>query len=255
MAGEHDPWAASRRRAEVLRTRYGFAAEVLTLYGALAGLWAYAWQNARTEEPTDLAGWAAERVLPGVMDVTVQYGPELLAKAARELMAAGDLDQVMADWLAGGDLPPVERYLARACLTAPIAALGWSGTPTGKHCPHCGGRPQLSVRSAGADPLVSEPRQLVCERCARSWSHSRSACPFCGETEGAKRTMYAEDGGTLFPHLSVEACQSCEHYLIDVNLGRDREAVPDVDELAALPLGLYAADRGLTKITPNLLGL
>jgi hypothetical protein len=28
-----------------------------------------------------------------------------------------------------------------------------------------------------------------------------------------------------------------------------------VDELAALPLDLYAADQGLVKITPNLMGL
>jgi hypothetical protein len=255
MSGEHDPWVAHRRRADVLRTRYGFAAEALTLYRELAGLWAGAWQKARADRPTDLAGWAAERVLPDAADVTLHYGPEILAKATQDLLAAGGMGQAMADWLAGGDLPPVERYLARACLTAPIAAVGWTGTPSGRHCPHCGGLPQLSVRAAGADPLVSEPRRLVCERCAQSWNYSRSACPFCGETEGAKRTMYAEDGGTLFPHLSVEACESCRHYLIDVNLGRDREAVPDVDELAALPLGLYAADLGLTKITPNLLGL
>lgn len=254
MSAEHDPWAAHRRRAEELRTRFGFAAEVLTLYGELARLWAYAWEDARTERPADLAAWSAERVLPGVAEVTAQHGPELLAKATRELVVAGGMDRVMAEWLAGGDLPPVERYVARACLTAPIAAVGWTGTPSTKHCPRCGGLPQLSVRAA-ADPLVSAPRQLVCERCGQGWSYTRSACPFCGESEGAKRTMYAEDGSALYPHLSVEACQSCERYLIDVNLGRDRDAVPDVDELAALPLGLYAADRGLTKITPNLLGL
>jgi hypothetical protein len=30
--------------------------------------------------------------------------------------------------------------------------------------------------------------------------------------------------------------------------------VPEVDELAALPLDLFAAERGLFKITPNLMG-
>jgi hypothetical protein len=30
--------------------------------------------------------------------------------------------------------------------------------------------------------------------------------------------------------------------------------VPEVDELAALPLDLYAAGCGLSKITPNLMG-
>ena len=31
-------------------------------------------------------------------------------------------------------------------------------------------------------------------------------------------------------------------------------AVPEVDELVALPLDLYAGEHGLTKITPNLMG-
>jgi FdhE protein len=104
------------------------------------------------------------------------------------------------------------------------------------------------------EPLVSEPRRLVCSRCAQAWSYSRTACAACGETEAAKRPLYAEDGGDRFPHLSIDACLSCRRYLIDVDLGRDRDAVPEVDELAALPLDLYAVDQGLTKITPNIMG-
>jgi formate dehydrogenase maturation protein FdhE len=58
----------------------------------------------------------------------------------------------------------------------------------------------------------------------------------------------------MFPHLRIEGCSTCNRYLIDVDLGHDARAVPEVDELAALPLDLYAAERGLTKITPNLMG-
>ena len=61
-------------------------------------------------------------------------------------------------------------------------------------------------------------------------------------------------GAPTFPHLRIDACASCERYLLDVDLGRDPRAVPEVDELAALPLDLYAAERGLSKITPNLMG-
>jgi FdhE protein len=57
-----------------------------------------------------------------------------------------------------------------------------------------------------------------------------------------------------FPHLRIDACASCQRYLLDVDLSRDPRAVPEVDELAALPLDLYAAGRGLSKITPNLMG-
>ncbi len=80
--------------------------------------------------------------------------------------------------------------------------------------------------------------------------------------------MYAErwegpvsgDGGgdgderPVFPHLRIVSCSTCSRYLIEVDRARDARAVPEVDELAALPLDLYAADQGLTKVTPNLMG-
>jgi hypothetical protein len=68
-----------------------------------------------------------------------------------------------------------------------------------------------------------------------------------GTTGGASRAP-------TFPHLRVDACGGCQRYLIDIDLGRDARSVPEVDELVALPLDLYAAERGLSKITPNLMG-
>jgi len=58
----------------------------------------------------------------------------------------------------------------------------------------------------------------------------------------------------MFPHIRIDACATCERYVIDVDLSRDSRAVPEVDELAAVPLDLYAAEHGLSKITPNLMG-
>lgn len=264
MADERSPWAAHRRRAQTLRERHRFAAQVLGLYVGLVDVWAYTWDQLEHDkpEPDQVAEWAVRHVLPGVAAATLAAGPPPLAEATRQLIADGGLESAMAAWLAGKDMPPVERYLARACLNAPLqavdAAAACSADPAprdARHCPRCGGLPQLSVRSAADDPLVSGPRRLVCARCADSWSYSRSACPFCGETQGSQRTVYAEEAATpRFPHLRLETCATCSHYLIDIDLGRDGQAVPDVDELAALPLDLYAADNGLTKITPNLMG-
>jgi len=112
---------------------------------------------------------------------------------------------------------------------------------------------------------VTGGRSLVCARCGRSWSYSASSCPFCGETTGSKRTIYseshpgpvvsrAEETESTFPHLRVEACAACQRYVIDVDLSRDPRAVPEVDELAAVPLDLYASEQGLAKITPNMMG-
>jgi formate dehydrogenase maturation protein FdhE len=183
---------------------------------------------------------------------------------------------LLAAWLGGEELVPVERYLARATLRGPLQAVDAGAactadpSPRGdRRCPRCGGPPQLSFRTDSGDHLVSGHRKLQCARCGESWSYSGNACAYCGETAGAKRTVYTEhrpgpqvgrgkagmDEDRIFPHVRVEACTTCKRYLIDVDLGRDPRAVPEVDELAALPLGLYAAERGLSKITPNLMGL
>ena len=276
------PWQAHRARAEALRDRHPFAAEVLGCYLALVDVWQDAWDLTRASGPSPerLPQWAVENVLPRVIKATESAGPDALVQAASARIELGGFEPAIAEWLAGGDLPPVERYLARACTYASLQALGddagaaCADDPSprgGKRCPRCGGAPQLSFRSQSDDRLVSGRRQLSCARCGHSWQFSSSACPSCGETEGAKRTVYSEqrdgpvvgrdDGAgddamsaALFPHLRIDACAACQRHLIDVDLGRDARAVPEVDELAAIPLALYAADQGLTKITPNLMG-
>ena len=275
------PWAPRRRRAQALAGRHPFAGEVLTLYLALVDVWEQVFHAAREQRPDPgaLASWAAGEVLPQVAAATARAGPAPLAAATRGLLvdrgaAAGPLDA----WLAGGELAPVERYLARATLWAPLqvvdadAACAADPTPRGgRRCPRCGAPPQLSFRAHTDEGLVSGRRHLACARCAADWSYTASACAWCGETAGTRRTVYSERrerpvvgrgdgatngqaGGPLFPHLRIESCQSCMRYLIDVDLGHDARAVPEVDELAALPLDLHAAELGLTKATPNLMG-
>ena len=261
------PWAAHRPRGEALRERHPFAGELLTLYLALLEVWEEAWRAARADPPDALAPWAAEHVLPAVVRCTVRFGPQPLSAAVGEL---GAVEPLLAGWLAGAELAPVERYLARAVLRGPIEAVdpaaACAGDPAprgGRHCPLCGGRPQLSYRTDAADALVTGRRFLTCVRCARSWPYTGNACASCGETAGARRTVFAERPGApvvgrrsagLLPHLRVEGCESCSRYLIDVDLGVDGRAVPEVDELTALPLDLYAGERGLEKIAPNLMG-
>jgi Protein involved in formate dehydrogenase formation len=271
------PWLASRRRAEVLRDRHPFGVEVLTLYLALLDVWEET-RAASEVPPEGVADWAAEHVLPQVVRTTVAHGPEPLAKALADVSVDTEL---LTAWLSGADLDPVERYLARATLRGLDVDAMYvpdPGVRGDRHCPTCGGPPQLSFRTDAGDRLASGRRHLQCARCAGSWSFSSSTCASCGETAGTKRIVYSErrpgpqvgrgddaargagpkGGGVgttqMFPHLRIEGCESCRRYLIDIDLGRDPRAVPEVDELAALPLDLYAAERGLTKITPNLMG-
>jgi Protein involved in formate dehydrogenase formation len=287
---ETTPWAASRRRAEALRDRHEHAAQVLHLYLALLPIWEESWaacaggsqiakhagvsRDLPTPSGADVAGWAAEEVLPKVVAATAEAGPRplvesLMAAPVDDTVAA---EQLMSAWLRGEDLVPVERFLARASLRGPLAAVDVGAAcaadpaPRGDlRCPRCGGRPQLSFRADTGSNLVNGSRQLQCARCGHDWAFSGSTCASCGESRGGKRTVYAEqrdgpqvgradDGDARFPHLRIEACDTCRHYLIDVDLGHDPRAVPEVDELAALPLDLYATEQGLTKTTPNVMG-
>ncbi len=271
------PWAAPRRRAEKLREQHPFADEVLGLYLALLEVWEDTWAAADAElgadaSTADLVAWSAERALPRVVVATANAGPAPLVEHLMG-MPTGDVvagRELLTAWLDGAELTPVERYLARATLRGPMAAtraVGDSTDPSdeARHCPRCGGLPQLSLRADTGDELSKAARQLQCSRCHHTWPFSSTACASCGESSGGKLTFYAERrpgsevvrkirGDVTFPHMRVEACGSCQHYLIDVDLGLDPLAVPEVDELAAMPLDLYAAEQGLTKITPNMMG-
>jgi Protein involved in formate dehydrogenase formation len=263
------PWAERRARAQELRERQPFADELLTLYLALLDVHEDAWIAARERppDPAELPRWAAASVLPAVVQATAAAGPTALGEAARGHLAAGTATEALAGWLAGEELEPVERYLARASLTPVLEALGDRAGAActapadpidASVCPSCGGPPQVSYVAATGDSLVSGGRSLLCARCGSSWSCSRSVCPACGEGGEARLTTYSEHWGSdappLFPHLRVAGCETCRRYLIEVDLARDARAVPEVDELTALPLDLHAADQGLTKLTPNLMG-
>ncbi|MEV0172164.1 formate dehydrogenase accessory protein FdhE [Streptomyces sp. NPDC050803] len=259
------PWAEHRERAEFLRARHAHAAEVLTLYLALLDVWEETWAAVRSRPPESLARWAARCALPRVVAVTVAHGPAPLAGSLARALDEEAAEKLLAAWLDGVELAPVKRYLARASLCGALAADSADDPPSDddRHCPRCAGPPQLSFRADTGDRLVSGGRRLLCARCGHSWSYSGSACAGCGESAG--RTVHSErqegprvgrvdSDGAVFPHLRVEACTGCRRYLIDVDLGRDPRAVPEVDELTALPLDLYAAEHGLTKITPNVMG-
>ena len=136
----------------------------------------------------------------------------------------------------------------------------------------------MSYFAPSAEDLVTAHRHLVCSRCATSWPFARLTCASCGENETKQLTIFGEIGTTQgelseqiikarnastksavgptaqFPHMRVDGCRSCSRYLLSIDLERDARAVPLVDEIAAIPLSLYAAERGLTKIVPNLMG-
>lgn len=121
------------------------------------------------------------------------------------------------------------------------------GTPS--VCPLCGAKPLVGVLRPEGD---GAKRFLVCDLCAMEWEFRRIVCPACGEEEVTGLAVYQ---AKEFPHVRVEACDSCHAYIKSVDLTKDGHAVPAVDELATIPLNLWAAEHGYHKLQTNLLGI
>jgi len=255
-----EAWARRRRRARQLVERYAYARDLLRLYEALLDVQEPAFLTARDDRP-DPAGLAAytARVLEEIAGATQAAGPPALAAAVGERLREGQPAKLVSQWLAGERQAPVDEYLARAATAPVLEALGpaagvaCSGRLGERGCPRCGGLPQLSYLTDAGETLVSGPRMLLCCRCGESWIHQRMTCAACGEESTTKLPIFAD--GDRFPHLRADACQTCRRYLITIDLRKDAEAVPVVDELVALPLDLYVKERGYTKIVPNLMAI
>ncbi|HXM54308.1 MAG TPA: formate dehydrogenase accessory protein FdhE [Candidatus Dormibacteraeota bacterium] len=255
---QRSPYADRRRRAHQLRERYPFAAEVLTLYAALLDVQEPAFEAARGRPAEEAAGLAHDLV-PRVLDVTVAAGPPRLAEALVGRFHSSDLDDVLGRWPRGAEQSLVDRYLARACWAPVLEAMDpgsllalCPGPRDARHCPRCGGPPQVAFFALSGEELVTGPRHLLCARCAAGWTYPRMVCAGCGEATSNKLPVYSDS--EQLPHIRIDACETCQRYVLGVDMRRDATAVPVVDELAALPLDLYAKERGLSKVAPNLMG-
>jgi FdhE protein len=265
-----NPWPLRRERAAELAERYPHAAEMLRLYQALTAVQEAAYLAyfpaplAGEGQSGGLASFAVGQVLPGVIDVTVERGPRALRDGVIALFATENMEDLIQQWLDQKPLNPMQTYLARASASPLLEVLSPHPDPapqggreleakgSSTHCPNCGGLPQLSYFAVSGEALVSGPRYLVCSQCATNWVFSRMMCAGCGESNGTRLPILQEQ--ERFPHVRVDGCQTCRRYLLTLDLRRDTRAVPVVDEIAALPLDLYARDQGFTKITPNLMG-
>jgi formate dehydrogenase maturation protein FdhE len=57
-----------------------------------------------------------------------------------------------------------------------------------------------------------------------------------------------------FPHIRVEVCEPCRIYWKAYDFALDPYTLPEVDDLASVPLDLWATAQGYSKPAPNLFG-
>lgn len=116
-------------------------------------------------------------------------------------------------------------------------------------CPLCGEKPVAAVLRPEGD---GGKRFLLCSHCFTEWEFRRLLCPNCGEESHEKLPVFKVEE---YPHIRIEACDTCKVYLKAIDMTRDGLAVPEVDELASVAVDLWAKDKGYSKLQPNLLGL
>lgn len=116
-------------------------------------------------------------------------------------------------------------------------------------CPFCGEKPLAAVLRPEGD---GGKRFLLCSHCLTEWEFRRLLCPNCGEENHRKLPVYDVEE---YPHIRIEACDTCRVYLKAIDLTRNGLAVPEVDELASVAVDLWAKEKGYTKLQPNLFGL
>jgi len=224
-------WDRRIERAGELEGQYPAAAEILRFYRGIMefqkGLCA----------PVDRAAR-----LPALLDLVRRTGPALLAEQAAS-----------ADPLAGPAGAFLTRVLEQPGLESSAllaAARGEINTSTVQAaCPFCSDKPVVAVLHVEGE---GGKRSLVCNRCFTEWEFRRLLCPGCGEEEHAKLPVYT---AAEFEHVRVEACDSCGQYIKCVDLTRNGLAVPEVDELAAVPLDLWAEEKGYRKLQANILAM
>ena len=86
-----------------------------------------------------------------------------------------------------------------------------------------------------------------------AWMKRMEDLPCWKETDAAKLRYHSAEESS--PKVQVMTCDACRSYLHLVDLSADRQAVADVDEIAALALDVWASEQGYTKIHPNLAGV
>ena len=193
----------------------------------------------------------------GILTFAESEGPPELAEIARARRADKPdtaRSRLLLYW--GGEPETAEDFLTRTLLRPYVETLAGAGIAPDRtrregHCPLCGGRPIVAVREG--DPTSPGVfRALVCGLCGADWRFSRTRCPSCFEEEPARLPRFQAE---LFPSVRLDACESCRRYVKSFDLALERGAVPEVDDLASLPMDLWAIQQGYGRIEPGWSGI
>lgn len=211
---------AAAQRALKLAARFPAAREALEFYARLA---------------TFSGGWRELR------DLVAAHGPMLLREKAAG-MSEFDLKGAVDSYLNGADRRSPESFFARVMLRHDPPSTGHAHS---NQCPACGEPPGCACLRQENDGTAF---WLVCSLCSQEWRFARGQCPACG----GKVEWHVAEG---LDHILTQACTQCARYLHVIRADKDAEAIPEVDEVSAIAMDVWALEQGWEKIHPNLIGL
>jgi len=216
----------------VLASRFPESSEALDFYGAVA-----VFQKDATPER--------------LLELVEAKGPDLLSGLARELEPRECLEAEDA-YASGADRASPRSFFGRVLLQARLAIEPPAAHPARGgvgDCPRCGHPPQVGLLVPEGDGTALK---FSCSLCFGEWRHPSRLCPACHESSEAKLVHYH---APEIDHLEVQACEICRVYLNVIRSTKAPDAVPDVDEIAAMPLDVWALENGYRKLVRNLVGL
>jgi FdhE protein len=261
------PWQQRIRRAEQLAEQYPFAAEILAFYLHVAAFQQKLSQRLQLVSASagQAPGLLSDRPefpellnsFPQFLSLVEEKAPARFAQTARELRnsPASDWSELLNHCWSANEPPAAPRDFLAFAFLQPYAEFVRSRVLlhlegyTHPLCPFCNRKPVLGILRQQGD---GGRRSLLCGFCLTEWEFRRIVCPGCGEENNAKLPVYTAES---FPHIRVECCDACHTYIKSIDLTKNGLAVALVDELASLPLDLWAQEHGYGKLHPNLFGM
>ena len=244
-------WQRRADRARYLASRYPASGEGLTFIAELNSL-----QKEIAASADDWNSLLACR--QGICELATRQGPLPLGEIALHLDEHSCQEALLSYWTLSDTRSP-RSFFARALLQPVVESqkgeilAGHLGVrfaqKSGSRCPGCGDLQQVAALRAKGD---GKAQFLFCALCLQEWTFSRGCCAACGEHVDLNLSYY---DSSSFPKFQMQVCEACRSYLLTIDITKEPSAIPDIDELVALPLGLWAQEEGYLRIQPSLIGL
>lgn len=252
-------------RAQHLRNQWPFAAEVLSTYElilqfqhsltlALRKSNLNGGFHSRLPREIDLAPFLRE--FQSLLLMTATSAPEAVAVTAKQVENAESdhwQELLQAYWTGTHSSDDATKAFLLQAFLQPIAEYFSANAeiPTlpvrFPVCPFCERKPVCGILRPEGD---GAKRSLLCSFCSTEWDYRRLVCPACEQEDIEKLPVYTAEE---FGYIRIEACDVCQSFIKTIDLTKDGRAIPTVDELASLPLTLWAQEKGYSKLQVNLL--